>query len=408
MARFGDPFLIHPLNGSIVVTGRADLIRQIYGADPDTFTPFAVDTLRPLLGAGSLILMDGDPHRRERKLLMPMFHGDRMKSYADAIHDIAMEAADKRAGQTETQTLPMMAEISLNAIARTIFGGDEPKSLSALLTTSRELIGTLNPLLFFSKRMQFPFLGLSPWDRFTKARDHVYASLDNVIDQRRKSNATGKEDILSMLMEARYEDGEQISQDHIRHELMTFLFAGHETSALGMTWAIYHLLKNPETLANLKDELSNSPTDSPASLAQLPYLKAIVQETLRLNPLVTEVLRILKKPMELGEYRLPAGMAVAPAAILAHYNPETYPEPDRFRPERFLERSYSPFEYMPFGGGNRRCIGAAFASFEMAIVLGTFIKRFDWDLLETKPLRSTRRSVTMGPSTNVRVRFVKK
>ena len=139
-------------------------------------------------------------------------------------------------------------------------------------------------------------------------------------------------------------------------------------------------------------------------MAQVPYLKAVVQETLRLNPIVTEVIRVLKQPLTLGSYQIPAGYGVAPAAAIAHYNAETYPEPDRFRPERFLERSFSPFEYMPFGGGSRRCIGAAFAGFEMAIVLGTLLKRFEFKLLETEPVVPVRRNVTLGPSTGVRMK----
>ena len=141
-----------------------------------------------------------------------------------------------------------------------------------------------------------------------------------------------------------------------------------------------------------------------SQLAQVPYLKAVVQETLRMNPIVTEVIRVLKQPLTLGSYQIPSGYGVALAAAIAHYNAETYPEPDRFRPERFLERSFSPFEYMPFGGGSRRCIGAAFAGFEMAIVLGTLLKRFEFQLLETEPVVPVRRNVTLGPSTGVRMK----
>ncbi|MCA9161148.1 MAG: cytochrome P450, partial [Planctomycetales bacterium] len=193
---------------------------------------------------------------------------------------------------------------------------------------------------------------------------------------------------------------------HIYSELITFLFAGHETTALTLTWAMYHLHRNPAAYASLVQELDSLEDDSPARLAAAPYLKATVQETLRVHPIVTETLRKLKAPLTLGDYRLPAGMAVAPATVLAHYNPATYEEPEKFRPERFMERSYSPFQYMPFGGGHRRCIGAAFASFETAIVLGTLLKRFQFELVDSAPVVPKRRNVTIGPSTAVPLRFV--
>jgi cytochrome P450 len=354
-----------------------------------------------MLGQGSLILMEGDPHRRERRLLMPMFHGDRMKAYADIIAQVASDHLTRQ--PTDFLTLPMMTNISLDVIVRTIFGGETNELVTQLVAASQDIVRKSNPILFFSKRTHVSFLGMSPWDRYLQAKRVLYDRFDQIQNQRRQSQTVG-DDILSMLMSAEYDDGTRLSDDHVREELMTFLFAGHETSALAMTWAIYHLHSNPKTLERLQSELRNAPIQSSADFASLPYLKAVVQETLRLNPIVTEVLRLLKKPLEFGDYVLPAGFGVAPAAVITHYNPEIYPEPDAFRPERFLERSFSPFEYFPFGGGARRCIGAAFASFEMAIVLGTMIRNYDFELLETKPVVAVRRNITLGPSSNVRMR----
>ncbi len=211
-----------------------------------------------------------------------------------------------------------------------------------------------------------------------------------------------------MLCEATYEDGQSITPEYIYSELMTFLFAGHETTALSLTWAIYHLHRNHTSLANLRQELDSLRDESPLSLASAPYLKATVQETLRIHPILTETLRKLKTPMQLGEYVLPAEVAVAPATVLAHHNPATYSEPKLFRPDRFIGRSHSPFECMPFGGGHRRCIGAAFASYEMAIVLGTILKRFELQLVDSKPVGPKRRNVTIGPSTGVPFRVLAK
>ena len=170
-----------------------------------------------------------------------------------------------------------------------------------------------------------------------------------------------------------------------------------------MSWAVYHLLSHPAELAKLQTELNDLGTLAPDQLAQAPFLKAIVQETLRLHPIVTEVLRVLKSPMQLGDFSIPAGMAVAAASVLTHYDASIYPEPDQFVPARFLEKKYSSSEYFPFGGGHRRCAGAAFATYEMAIVLGTLFGSYDFELLEKRTVIPKRRNVTMGPSRRILV-----
>lgn len=403
--QYGDPFLLKALNGPVVITGREDLIRVIHGQDPNIYAPFATATIDPLMGSGSMLILEGEPHRRERRLIMPMFHGDRMKAYGESMQQCALDRFDVCRAQPEILTLNMMTDISLEIIVRTIFGGSDPEFASHLIRASQKVVACASPLLFFSRKSHVSFLGLSPWDRWKKAKNELQHYLDQVIEKRQRSSDTG-EDILSLLCSATYEDGQPITREHIYSELITFLFAGHETTALTLTWAMYHLHRNPAAYASLVQELDSLEDDSPARLAAAPYLKATVQETLRVHPIVTETLRKLKAPLTLGDYRLPAGMAVAPATVLAHYNPATYEEPEKFRPERFMERSYSPFQYMPFGGGHRRCIGAAFASFETAIVLGTLLKRFQFELVDSAPVVPKRRNVTIGPSTAVPLRFV--
>lgn len=407
VSQFGDPFLLNALNGPVVVTGREDLIRTIHGQPPDTYQPFATGTVIPLFGSGSMLVLEGEPHRRERKLMMPMFHGDRMKAYGDSMQEIALREFDRHRNRNHNiATLELMTDISLEIIVRTIFGGQNRDQAEQLMHASREIVKKSSPLLFFTKKTHFSLLGLSPWDKFMAARAKLFQLFDTIIESRIASKEQA-DDILSLLCNAQYEDGQPITREHIREELMTFLFAGHETSALSMTWAIYHLHSNPETLTKLQSELDGLPNKSAAAISTAPYLKACVQETLRIHPIVTETLRKLKSPIQLGDWELPAGIAVAPATVLAHHNPDTYREPDRFMPERFIERSYSPFEYMPFGGGHRRCIGAAFASFEMAIVLGTLLRSFDIELVDKTPVVPKRRSVTIGPSTSVPIRVVR-
>ena len=404
--RFGDPFFVTALNGPIVVTGRADLIRTIHGQDPSTYAPFATETLIPLLGSGSMLTLDGDLHRRERRMVTPMFKGDCMKSYGPTIQQIALSQLESHSAIGTFETEDLMTDISLETIVRTIFGGDESDLCQQLIATSKRVVSNSNPLLFFSRKTHISFFGLSPLDRGKAGKRALHQLLDQVLARRESSNDKHN-DILALFCDATYEDGQPIDRSHIYDELLTFLFAGHETTALSLTWAIYHLHRNPETLEALRQEL-DSLTDAPDQLASAPYLKAVIQETMRLNPIVTETLRKLKSPLQLGEYYLPAGMSVAPATVLAHYNPQTYPDPEKFRPERFIERSFSPFEYMPFGGGHRRCIGAAFASYEMAIVLGTMLKRFEFELVDSKPVVTKRRSITMGLSSGVPMRLVGK
>ena len=403
--QYGDPFLLNALNGPVVVTGREDLIRTIHGQDPSIYAPFATPTIVPLMGNGSMLILEGEQHRRERRLVMPMFHGDRMKAYGTSMQQCAVEQFEVHRARGKLVTLELMTDISLEVIVRTIFGGSDRALATRLMDASRRVVASSSPLLFFSRKTHVPFFGFSPWDRWTKAKRELFQLLDEVIEKRQQSTVQS-DDILSMLCAATYEDGQAITREHIYSELMTFLFAGHETTALSLTWAIYHLHRNTESLTRLRSEIDSLGDDSTMSLASAPYLKATVQETLRIHPILTETLRKLKAPMQLGEYMLPTGMAVAPATVLAHHNAATYAEPEVFRPERFIDRSYSAFEYMPFGGGHRRCIGAAFASYEMAIVLGTILKRFQLELIDSKPVVPKRRNVTIGPSTGVPIRVV--
>ncbi len=400
---YGDPFFVHALNGPVVVTGRADLIHDIFSHDSSHFDPFATKALAPILGAGSMLCLAGAAHRRERKLIMPMFHGDRMRSYANIMQQAARESME-RVVHSECNILDVTTSISLKVIVQAIFGGEESRSIANLMQLSRVSVRDTSPLLFFSPKFHFGFFGLSPWDRFLKAKRELRNAFDSEL-ARRSGITAERDDILTLLLNATYEDGSRIAADDAYDELATFLFAGHETSAIAMAWAIYHLHTHPEKLQRLHQELQDAGAVPPEVLAGLPYLKAVVQETLRMHPIVTEVVRLLNVPMKLGEYDLPAGTAVAPAIVLAHYDENVFESPDDFRPERFLDRKYTSAEYLPFGGGHRRCAGAAFATYEMSIALGTIIGNYSLELLESKPVLPKRRNVTMGPSTGIRMRI---
>ena len=405
--KFGDPFRMNALNGPVLVTGRPDLIKQIFSHDPSDYEIFADGALTPILGPGSMLMLSGEQHKRERKLVMPMFHGERMRAYASTMHESTLRNVDFFSNGNTCDFLNISTKISLEVIAKTIFGGEDREAIETLTLLSREVVAKCNPILFFSKKTHFSFGGMSPWDRFQAAQTKLRGAFESEID-RRVTTPTESQDILSMLVSAKYEDGTPMDREHIFDELGTFLFAGHETSAIALAWAVYHLLTNPAKLETLSEEIRDEAVASPEELARLPYLKAVVQETLRLNPIVTEVLRIPRTMPLLGGYRVDRGTAVAASSVLLHYDPDFYPNPDSFIPERFLDRSFAPNEYMPFGGGSRRCAGAAFAMYEMAIVLGTIFRNFELQLREPKPVASVRRNLAMGPSTNVRVEIRKR
>ncbi|KAA5545339.1 cytochrome P450 [Roseiconus nitratireducens] len=403
--RYGDPFLIHALNGPVVITGREDLIAQIFSADPMQYDAFAQQSMVPMLGSGSMLMLSGEAHRRERKLVMPMFHGQRMRAYADVMQQSTLARLNQlKPGETFSM-LDLATEISLDVIVRAVFGAERPERVLRLVGLAKELVRRSHPLLFFSPKTHLPFLGLSPWDRFRQAQTTLRDELDREIDHRSGSEES-REDILTLLSQATYENGQPIDREHLKDELGTFLFAGHETSALAITWAIEHLHRNPSTLRRLREDLGTLGDDAPDAIASQPYLKAVVQESLRMHPIVTEVLRVLKEPMSLDGHELPAGFAVAPATVLAHYNPSTYPDPDEFRPARFLDRRYGSNQFMPFGGGHRRCVGAAFATYEMAIVIGSLVMNSKMESLEPRPPQPKRRNITMGPCSGVDMRFV--
>ncbi len=404
VAEYGDPLFINALNGPVIATGRPELIEAIFSADPANYETFARDTLLPILGPGSMLQLEGEPHRRERKLIMPMFHGQRMKSYVQSMQRIAIRAFDRYCGSGTVAMLDITTGISLDIMVEVMLGADDKEAVATLVKQSAAVVRRTWPLFFFSRKTQFRLFGLSPWDRFEKSQNELRATLLQEIEKR-DGSLEGRADILSLLIESRYEDGSKMDIEHLLDELGTFLFAGHETSAIAMAWAVYYLLNDTEAREKLVAELDANADKEPAEIARLPWLNAVVNESLRLNPIVGDVLRVLKEPMDLGEYRIPAGFAVAPQITLAHYNEAVFPNPERFDPSRFIDRRYSPAEYLPFGGGVRRCAGAAFALHEMAIVLATLFSKYELELQEAKPVVAKRRNVTIGPSTGIRVRI---
>ncbi|HHP7230744.1 MAG TPA: cytochrome P450 [Xenococcaceae cyanobacterium] len=303
-------------------------------------------------------------------------------------------------------------EISLLVILKTIFGLAEGARYQQLKEVLIQWLESFNSpwksLFLFLPWLQKDLGNWTPWGQFLKQKQLIYEILNTEIDRRQNNLDLLGEDILSLMITVRDEAGQPMSQAEIRDELMTMLFAGHETTANSLAWSFYWLHYLPEVGQKLSTELNflTDITDYEAIL-KLPYLNAVVSETLRLNPVVAFVGRQLKVPFELMGYTLEAGTSLLPSIYLTHQREAIYPEPKQFKPERFLETQFSPYEYLPFGGGNRRCLGYAFALFEMKLVLATILSQVELALLDNHPLKSVRRGITFTPAGGVNMRVQK-
>lgn len=398
---WGKTFSLKAANGDVVVTGDPELVRQFFAASEEEAAPFALKAVVPALGERSVLTTTGDVHRRSRRLLMPAFSGDRMRSLGRRMRGITHEHATKWPQRGAFPVHEGMLDISLQIIVETIFGARTAAEVGRASVQTSKATEALHPLVLFSPLFQFGFLGLTPWDRFLKAREEFYGMLTEIIEERRAGERG--DDVLSTMLDARDEDGSSMDDSELLQQLLALLAAGHETTSIAMSWAIYWLHRTPDALARLREELDGAGDVLEEDLSKLPWLSAVIRETLRMWPIVPDVLRTLKTPYTLGEWQLPAGHGMAAASAMTHYDPTLYPEPDVFRPERFLDWQPRPWEWYPFGGGIRRCIGAPFATFEMAQVLGVLLATVDFSLVSEAEVLPVRRNVTLAPRGGVPV-----
>jgi cytochrome P450 len=409
--KYGDIFAIAKnASPSMVYLSNPAAIEQVLAANPEFFdTSSGNDVLLPLLGANSLILLDGMKHQRQRKLLMPPFHGDRLRTYGQAIWDMTTQVTSQwQAGQPITVRASTQ-EISMRVILSAVFGldgGERYDRLRKLLTSLLETVSSpLSSMVLFFTSLQKDWGTWSPWGRFLQMRQQIDNLLMAEIQARRQEAEPNRNDILSLLLAARDEAGQPMTDEELRDELLTLLFAGHETTASALAWAFYWIDRLPEVKEKLIEEIDSLGSDpDPSAIAKLPYLNAVCCETLRIYPIaISPFPRILKVPMEIGGYQFEAGAIVVISIYLTHQREDIYPQPKQFKPERFLERQFSPYEYLPFGGSNRRCIGAAFALFEMKLVLANVLSNYELKLASNRPVKPTRRGLTVAPPTNMRM-----
>ncbi|HET6998846.1 MAG TPA: cytochrome P450 [Solirubrobacterales bacterium] len=395
--RYGDIFSVRfPYFKRIVYVAQPDLVKALFTGDPSRFHAGEANAtvLEPALGPNSVLTLDDAPHMRQRKLLLPPFHGERVQRYGDLITEVTRQEMKSWPVGEPFAMRPHTQRITLAVIMRAVFGvhdEDRLRRFEGLIDDFARrvgLISTFPPL----RRNLGP---LSPWGRFIRSRQALDAFIYEEIALRRaEPDHRDRDDVLSLLLGARDEDGQPMNDRELRDEMVTVLGAGHETTATGLAWAVERLTHNPAVLAKLRDSLAAGEED---------YLGATVKETLRARPVIVDVGRKLTAPVTLGGYELPAGSFVLAAIAALHYREDTFPEPEEFRPERFLEAKADNYAWIPFGGGVRRCIGAAFAEYEMRTILREFVERADLRAADPKPEQVKIRNITLVPAKGARV-----
>ncbi|MEM9005957.1 MAG: cytochrome P450 [Cyanobacteria bacterium P01_F01_bin.86] len=368
--------------------------------------------LEPLIGRQNVMLLSGSQHRRRRQLVMPPFHGDGLKAYGQTIQQITQATIAQWPTDKACDVRTIMQKITMRVILQVVFGlsqGDRYEQLEQLLKIRLDLTSTpLTSAIVFLPWLQKDWGPWSPGRRIRQLAEQTDALLFAEIRERRAHPNPDRIDILSLLLAAKDENGNGLTDQDLRDELMTLLVAGHETTATALTWALYWIHAQPEIKQKLLAELDtvSAPTDA-SSFLSLPYLGAVCNETLRIHPVAMLTFpRRVEMPLELCGCQLTPGTLVMGSIYMIHQREDIYPEPQRFQPERFLERQFSPYEFMPFGGGVRRCIGAALALYELKIALGTILTELELTLVNQRPVRPARRGVTLGQKTPVKVRKV--
>jgi cytochrome P450 len=406
VARYGDAFRAHATTGRGIAVASAELSREVFAGDPENFA--VTSLVGDIFGRRAVIATAGARHRRQRKLMNPRFHGARIKSFLAAMQRVTeAHLANQAATPDAVVVMNLLTQsLTVDIILETIFGADLGLDRARGRTILTEAVGAVTPSVIgwrFLRRGWF-----APWRNFEAARGRFDAWIDEMLAARKRGAARGEtgDDMLGLLLDARDEDGAPMDDAEIRDQMFTLLVAGHETTATAISWGVYHLARQPEVLAKLRGELDAlGPGASPESIAKAPYLSAVVSESLRIEPVVTDVVRVCRNDFPLGGYVVPAGQTIFVLLCAVLRDPRLFPEPTVFRPERFLERTFTAAEFAPFGGGSRRCLGAAFAESEMALVLASIARDWEVTLADSEPETCVRRNLTMGPKHGVRVRL---
>jgi cytochrome P450 len=394
--RHGDVFQarIHGFaTGRLVFVSDPALVEQVFKASPYAARAgeAAQRAIEPVAGMSSLLGLDAPRHLEHRRMMLPPFHGDRLGGYEAVMREETARSIEQWPLGEPFAMRERMTGITLEVIMRAVFGLERGPRYEAV----RRAFSTMMDNNFtFSVALLVPVFrrNLGPWHAwgdFEAARDEAYSLIRAEIGERRlAADVDERADILSMLIAGRDKEGEGLTDDELIDELMTLLGAGHETTSTALTWTFELLHRNPRVLRCLQESLAG---DDDA------YLDALISEVLRIRPVVSFVLRVLHEPLRLGDYELEPGMTVAPCVTLLHRRPDLYPEPDEFRPERFLERTPGTYEWIAFGGGTRRCLGASFARMEMKVIIREVLANSRLEPAAPKPEKIVRRAIFAVP-----------
>jgi len=390
-ARFGKRFTIRLLGAPpFVMLSDPEEVKQVFTSPPDVLHPGqGAAILAPVVGQNSVILLDGDSHLSQRKLMLPAFHGEKMQALSGLMQEVAEREASSWPRDEPVALHPRLQGLTLEVILRAVFGLDPGPRLDGLrerLTRILEMGSTPISMLPFLQR---GIAGRGPWMQFVRVREEADALLYELIEERPRESVE-RNDVLSMLLEARHDDGSPMSDVELRDELMTLLVAGHETTASELAWGFVRLTRAPEAMARLVAEIDADDGDE--------YLTATIYETLRRRPVLPNAApRLVKQPVNIGGWDYPPGVCVVANSYLVHHDPDIYRDPYAFRPERFLDEQPGTYTWIPFGGGRRRCLGASFAMVEMKIVLRAILSRCEVRPGFDGPEVSRRRAITVSP-----------
>jgi cytochrome P450 family 110 len=399
--RYGEIATLRLPGSTAVTVLTSEGARQVFSADPDGYDPFLKDGYSAIAGPRAIWVLAGQDHQRERQLLLAAFHPRQGSGYGQVIKEVTTRHIDAWQPDQSMRAYDALLDISRDVILRIVFGLDHGAALDEGRSILTSLLNSGHPLAVFIPAFRAGWF--RPWRRFKRAKDEF----SRFIARRIVENSPGEtrqRDVFGTMLAARLKAGDAAIGERIDEELIPVLLAGYQTTAVGLAWALYELHRHPAVLARLRNELDAlGPDPDPELLVKQPYLRAVCDETLRLHTIVAEVARITRLRRELLGHAVPPGTGVAVSISAIHHDSSLYPAPDEFRPERFLERSYGPFEYLPFGGGHRRCPGAALSDYEMAITLAIIVARWELELAGAE--REVRHNIATGPKHGVRIRL---
>jgi len=390
--RYGMPSTVRfSGHGSIVLLSDPASVKDVFTGDPHVLHSGESNAfLGETLGPNSLLVLDDEAHWHQRTPLMPPFHGERMRAHTDAIRNATLRRMEGWGPGGGVELEEECREITLQVILETVFGDPDP-AFAGMLRDFMKLVDT--PFALLASRIPRRIRPFTPWRGIVKGLRRIDEAIYALLARHRA--APPGEDVLSLLFRMKHEDGEPLSDAELRDHLMTLLLAGHDTTAIALGWAFEQILGHPEVLARIREEVARGSDET-------PYLDAAIKESHRLRPVVPLVIRLLKKPFVAGGREYPAGVHLAPCMLLLHRDPAIYPEPEAFRPERFLGKAPDPYTWFPFGGGRRRCIGMSFALHEMRIVLATILSRAKLELEPGRQSGVRRKGILLAPHDGTR------